>query len=94
MRTVHGEEKVEKEVSGYYMALEWGLGYAGMMIALPTQMWEVFGHMSAGELAGHLRDWASKINRDKIKKAPPRRPTRERTKRIKDDAWHAQMAER
>ena len=92
MRAVHGEEKVEKEVSGYYMALEWGLVYAGMMIALPAQEWEVFGHMPAVELAGYLRDWASKINMDKIKKAPPRKPTKERTKRIKDDSPHLSTA--
>src|SRR5262245_54986595 len=55
MRAVHGEEKVQKEVSGYYMALEWALVYAGMMIALPAREWEVFGRMSAKELAGHLR---------------------------------------
>jgi hypothetical protein len=92
MRAVHGEEKVEKEVSGYYMALEWAMVYAGMMIALPAQKWEVFGHMSAADLAGYLRDWASKINMEKIKKAPPRKPTKERTNRIKDDSPHLSTA--
>jgi hypothetical protein len=37
-----------------------------MMIALPTEQWEVFGQRSAKELAAHLRDWASKINMEKI----------------------------
>jgi hypothetical protein len=92
MPAVHGEEKVEKEVSGYYMALEWALVYAGMMIALPAQKWEVFGHMSAVELAGYRRDWASKINMDKIKKAPPHQPTKERSKRLKDDSPHLSTA--
>jgi len=92
MRAVHGEEKVQKEVSGYYMALEWALVYAGMMIALPAREWEVFGRMSAKELAGHLRAWASKINLDKIKKAPPRKPTKQKTKRIKDDSPHLSTA--
>src|SRR6516162_2278820 len=76
----------------YYMALEWGLVYAGMMIALPARQWQLFGQMSAGELAGYLRAWASKINMDKIKKAPPRRPTRQKTKRIKDDSPHLSTA--
>jgi hypothetical protein len=92
LRAVHGEEKVEKEVSSYYVALEWALVYAGMMIALPAQKWEMFGRMSAVELAGYLRDWASKINMAKIKKAPPRKPTKERTKRIKDDSPHLSTA--
>src|SRR5438067_9822973 len=47
MRGVQGEEKVRDEVSGYYVALEWALVYAGMMIALPAEEWEVFGTMSA-----------------------------------------------
>jgi hypothetical protein len=79
-------------VSGYYVALEWALVYAGMMIALPAQEWEVFGTMSAKELADHLRDWASKINMLKIKKAPPRKPTKNKTQRIKDKSPHLSTA--
>jgi hypothetical protein len=74
------------------MALEWGLVYAGMMIALPARQWQLFGQMSARELAGYLRDWAGKVNMDKIKKAPPRRPTKQKTKRIKDDSPHLSTA--
>jgi len=92
LRVVHGEEKVEKEVSGYYVALEWALVYAGMMIALPAPEWEVFGAMPAKELAGHLRAWAAKINMEKIKKAPPRKPTKNKTKRIKDHSTHLSTA--
>ena len=92
MRAVHGEDKVQKEVSGYYVALEWALVYAGMMIALPAPQWEVFGQMSAQELAGYLRAWASKINLAKIQKAPPRRPTKQKPKRIKDDSPHLSTA--
>jgi hypothetical protein len=92
LRAVHGEEKVQQEVSGYYVALEWALVYAGMMIALPAQQWEVFGSMSARDLAGYLRDWASKINMKKIKKAPPRKPTKQKNKRIKDKSPHLSTA--
>lgn len=92
MRAVHGEEKVHNEVSGYYMALEWALVYTGMMIALPAEEWEVFGTMSAKELAGHLRGWAAKINLLKIKKAPPRKPTKNKTQRIKDKSPHLSTA--
>jgi hypothetical protein len=92
MRAVHGEEKVQKEVSGYYMALEWSVVYAGMMIALPAAEWEVFGRMSAKELASHLRDWASKIDMRKIKKAPPRKPTKQKSEQIKDKSPHVSTA--
>src|ERR1041384_5697189 len=92
LRAVHGEETVEKEVSGYYMALEWSLVYAGMMIALPAAKWKPFAQMPAAELAGHLRNWAGKINMRKIKKSPPRQPTKNKTKRIKDKSPHLSTA--
>jgi hypothetical protein len=92
LRVVHGEQKVQEEVSSYYMALEWKVVYQGMMIALPAEEWAEFGRMSAQELAGYLRDWASKINMLKIKKAPPRKPTKKKTKRIQDKSPHLSTA--
>jgi len=92
LRAVHGEKKVQEEVSGYYLALEWAVVYAGMMIALPAGQWEVFGSMSSKELANYLRAWACKINMKKIKKAPPREPTKEKTKPIKDKSPHLSTA--
>jgi hypothetical protein len=92
MRAVHGEKKVEEEVSGYYVALEWAMVYAGMMIALPAKEWEVFGRMCARELAGHLRYWASKIDMRKVKKSKPRKPTKHKAERIKDKSPHLSTA--
>jgi IS4 transposase len=92
LRVVHGEEKVQKEVSGYYVALEWAMVYAGMMIALPAEQWEVFGQMSAQRLAKYLRTWATKIDMAKIKKAPPRKPTKQKTQRIQDKSPHLSTA--
>jgi IS4 transposase len=92
LRAVHGEKKVQEEVSGYYVALEWSVVYAGMMIALPAEQWEVFGQMSAKKLADYLRDWASKINMRKIKKARRRKPTKQKTERIKDKSPHLSTA--
>lgn len=92
MRVVHGAEKVQNEVSGYYMALEWALVYAGMMIALPAEQWVPFGTMSAKELANYLRGWAANINMLKIKKAPPRKPTKNKTPRIEDKSPHLSTA--
>jgi Transposase DDE domain len=92
LRAVHGEETVEKEVSGYYVALEWSLVYAGMMIALPAEVWTPFAQMPAKQLAGYLRDWAGRINMRKIQKSPPRQPTKNKTKRIKDKSPHLSTA--
>ena len=92
LRAVHGERKVQEDVSGYYMALEWAMVYAGMMIALPASEWEPFGPMPSQELAGYLREWAGKIDLERIKKAPPRKPTKQRTRRIKDKSPHVSTA--
>jgi len=79
-------------VSGHYMALEWSMVYAGMMIALPAPLWECFGSRPAVELAALLRQWAGKINMKKIKKSPPRKPTKNKTQRIKDKGPHLSTA--
>jgi IS4 transposase len=92
LRAVHGEKKVQEEVSGYYMALEWSMVYAGMMIALPASRWEGFGQMSSQQMAGYLREWAVKVNLKKIQKAPVRKPTKKKTRRIKDDSPHVSTA--
>jgi hypothetical protein len=92
LRAEHGEEKVEKEVSGYYVALEWSLVYPGMMIALPAEQWEVFGSMSVVRLAEYLRAWAAAVDLRKVKKAPPRKPTKRKTPRIQDKSPHVSTA--
>ena len=91
MRSVHGQEKVEKEVSGYYMALEWATVYMGMMIAIPAPYWEVFGRMQVEELASCLRQWAGKIKMETIKKSS-RKPTKQKTEPIKDESPHFSTA--
>lgn len=92
LRTVHGEKKVQEKVSGYYVALEWSMVYAGMMIALPDEQWEIFGAMSAKELATYLREWAEKVNMKKIEKAPPRKKTEKKSERIQDKSPHVSTA--
>ena len=62
------------------------------VIALPASEWEVFGRMSGAELAGHLRDWAGKINLERVKKAPPRKLTTTTTRRFKDTSPHVSTA--
>lgn len=92
LRAEHGEEKVEKEVSGYYVAQEWSLVYPGMMIALPAEQWEVFGSMSVVRLAEYLRAWAAAVDLERIRKAPPRKPTKRKASRIRDKSPHVSTA--
>lgn len=88
LRAVHGEEKVEKEVSGYFIAVHWSLVYPGMMVALPPEAWEPWGRLPSRELAAYLRDWAARIDLRKIRKSPPRKPTKTPTPRINDRKTH------
>ena len=92
MRVVHDTEEVKKEVSSYYMALEWAMVYTGMRIGIPAAEWVVFGTMPAEQLAAHLREWAGKVNLKKIKKSPPRKLTGKKTERIKDKSPHLSTA--
>ena len=42
LRGVHGQERVDEEVSLYYMANDISTTYNGMMIAIPEVEWDVF----------------------------------------------------
>lgn len=62
LRSVHGAEIVEQDVSGYYVANEPSAVYPGMMIAIPEKHWQVFSRMKAKDFAEILLDLASKVN--------------------------------
>jgi len=81
LRSVHGGETIEREVSGYYVADEISATYRGMMIAIPEQNWHIFRKMSDREFAKALQMLASNINLAKYKKHPrgPKKPPLKRT---------------
>jgi len=58
----HSAEKVEREVSSYYLAQELAKVFTGMAIALPAEEWEEYGRMTPAELAGQLRAWAQQTS--------------------------------
>jgi len=70
LRREHGRQKVNAEVSGYYLSLEIRRTYDGMMIAIPAPHWAVFGEMSDVDLAHVLRELASSVNLSKYRKHP------------------------
>ncbi len=76
LRAVQGEEKVEEELSAYYVADEIRGTYRGMMIAIPDEEWRVFGEMGVVGLAGVLRELAGRVRWEKFKKAKrgPKKP--------------------
>jgi IS4 transposase len=83
LRSVHGADVVEQEVSGYYVADELSAVYQGMMIAIPEKHWQTFGRMTPREFADTLRVLASKVNLRRFKKHP-RGPKKAQPKRTYD----------
>jgi Transposase DDE domain len=81
LRALYGEDKVEQEVSTYYLVLQISTVYAGMMIAIPSQEWKLFQHASSKDMVKLLRELARKIDLLAIKKTPraPKKPQSKRT---------------
>jgi IS4 transposase len=76
LRGVHGEEKVEREVSNFCLTNEIQSVYGGMMVALPPKKWEKFQKMSMAKLAEHLLQWGSGADLSRYAKHPrgPKKP--------------------
>lgn len=69
LRAEHGDETIEKELSGYYLAGNIARTYDGMMIALPEEEWVVFQTMSLVKLIEVLLQLAANVNLSKFRKS-------------------------
>lgn len=76
----HGAEKIEREVSSYYLAQELAKVCSGMAIALPPEEWQEYASMTPPELARQLRQWAQQAPLWRYQKHP-RGPKKPRPKR-------------
>jgi IS4 transposase len=76
----HGPEKVEREVSSYYLAQELAKVFTGMAIALPAEEWQEYAVMTPPELAKQLRQWAQQAPLWRYQNHP-RGPKKPRPKR-------------
>ena len=70
LRSAHGRQQVNEEVSGYYLSLEISRTYDGMMIAIPAPHWVLFRELSDKEFANALRELAASVNLSKYQKHP------------------------
>ncbi|MCF6249559.1 MAG: hypothetical protein L3J69_19715, partial [Desulfobacula sp.] len=61
LASVHGADKIENEVSGYYIADEISATYRGMMIALPEDEWQHFRSLSVEEYLNFIQDLAKLV---------------------------------
>jgi len=81
LRGVHGAEKIEREVSGYYIAEELASTYSGMMIAIAQGKWAVFPRFTTDQLVQVLLMLAGNVYLPRFKKHPrgPKKPRPKRT---------------
>lgn len=82
LRAQFGVEKVQEEVSGYYIANEVRSTAVGMSIAVEPVAWEVFQTMTPAALAKQMLRWAAHVDLRKLKRRPrsEKKPVPKRTR--------------
>jgi hypothetical protein len=80
LRSVHGGEAIDQELSLYYVANDIAQTYHGMMIAIPEEEWRVFSRMRPAEMVATLQELAQKVRLEAYRKSP-RGPKKPRPKR-------------
>jgi IS4 transposase len=80
LRSVHGAQVIDQELSLYYVANDIAQTYHGMMIAIPEEEWRIFSRMRPAELVATLRELAQKVCLKAYRKSP-RGPKKPRPKR-------------
>jgi hypothetical protein len=92
MRSEHGAEKVENDLSRYFVAGEIGQVYRGMMVALPPEEWALFRQVSLKDYAAFLKRLARAVDFERYPKAH-RGPKKPKPKRHYDpDHPHVSVA--
>lgn len=92
MRSEYGAEKVEQDLSRYFMSDEIGQVYRGMMVAVPAEEWAIVGGMDLGEDVAFLRRLARAVDFTRYPKAH-RGPKKPKPKRQYDPEHpHASVA--
>jgi transposase len=77
LRGEHGTEKIEQEVSGYYLADEVAGTWRGMMLVVPAEYWqERFAQQTPQQIAHFLRCAARQVRLSAFRKHPrgPKKP--------------------
>jgi hypothetical protein len=85
LRSVHGEQKIADEVSGYYLAGHLERTYDGMMIAIAEEEWCLFQEMSPQRFIQTLQQLARNVDLAKFRKHKrgPKKPRQKRTQNSK-----------
>lgn len=77
LRKVHGEQTVDEDVSGYYIAGEISRTHEGMAVAIMPEEWEEFQKLTIKKFLGILIELARNVKLEKYKKnrrGPKKKP--------------------
>lgn len=93
LRATFGGEKIQEEVSGYYIANEVRRTADGMAIALEPELWTIFHTMRPAALAAKMLSWAKHAHLPKYKRHPrgAKKPVPKRTRYV--DETHVSTAQ-
>lgn len=82
LHSVHGAEKVERNVSDYYLGDEFSGKDEGMMIAIAEEHWRKYAKYDTSQLAEFLQDLAGSARLPRFQKHPrgPKKPKSRRTR--------------
>ena len=70
LKEVHGAEKIDLELSSYYVVEEVQSNFRGMEIAIESEEWSHFSAMTVTRFADMLRTWAGKVNLKRFRSSP------------------------
>jgi hypothetical protein len=92
LRAKYGVEKIQEEVSPYYIALEVQASYQGMEIVFDPDVWEAFHQMSPKTLGKEMLGWAAHVKLAKYQRHArgPKKPVPKRTRFV--DKMHVSTA--
>jgi hypothetical protein len=80
LSSVYGADRVDRELSGYYLADELSTIYPGMMIAVSDDTWFIFRQFNEDELVDFLKLLAKNVDMWRFKKSTrgPKKPAAKR----------------
>ena len=90
LRSVHGREQVQQNVSMYYLGEELAGVYRGLQIAIPEALWEELSLLRTSAFAKWLKGMAKHANLKKYQKQP--RGPKKKQKKEKHDKHKPHVA--
>jgi hypothetical protein len=82
LRAAHGHQRVQEEVSDYYIADDVRADHHGLELAVPPEQWQMFSSVPANRLARFLVAVARNVDLETLRRHPrgPKKPVTARTR--------------